>query len=99
MNEEDNSMAIFLGNLSLDQMQSRLGIRLSEEEIQAFPNRQDNVSMRLAPNTWHCFDIPFFIECDSMETAQRVYDIMKKYGDKMKTTIQVGIQPAEGEQV
>ena len=87
-------MGIMLGNLSLTQMQKRLGIELSADDIMRFPHRQENVSKRLNEYTWHCFDIPFLIECDSKDTAKSVLGILQPYAGKMREAIQIAWQDA-----
>lgn len=88
-------MGIMLGNLSLTQIQKRLGIELSADEIMRFPHRQENVSQRLSEYTWHCFDIPFLIECDSKDTAKSVHGILQPYAARMRETIQISWQEAD----
>ena len=90
-------MGIMLGNLSLTQMQKRLGIELSADDIMRFPHRQENVSQKLGEYTWHCFDIPFLIECDSEDTAKSVLGILQPYASKMQGQIQIAWQAAEEE--
>src|SRR5574344_3000561 len=87
-------MGIMLGNLSLTQMQKRLGIELSADDIMRFPHRQENVSQKLGEYTWHCFDIPFLIECDSEDTAKSVLGILRPYASKMQGQIQIAWQDA-----
>ena len=87
-------MGIMLGNLSLTQMQKRLGIELSADDIMRFPHRQENVSQKLGEYTWHCFDIPFLIECDSKDTAKSVLGILQPYAGKMREAIQIAWQDA-----
>lgn len=85
-------MGIMLGNLSLTQIQKRLGIELSADDIMRFPHRQENVSKRLDEYTWHCFDIPFLIECDSEDTAKSVLGIFQSYASKIREPIQIAWQ-------
>jgi len=82
-------MEIRLGNLSLTQMQERLGIELSSDDVTNFPHRQENVSKKLDKYTWHCFDIPFCITCDSEDTAKSVLKILQPYVDQFRETIQI----------
>lgn len=83
-------MSICLGNLSLRQMEDRLGITLTDTDRLEFEsNRQEAVNgTPLAPGKWHCFDIPFMLLCDTMETAVRFRDILSKYA--LKGTFQIG---------
>ena len=53
-------MGIMLGNLSVKDIETRLGITLSAEDVAVLQEkRQENVSVPLASGKWHCFDIPF----------------------------------------
>lgn len=77
-------MCIFLGNMSLEQMEERLGIKLSDEHRQQFEGkRQEHVNdKQLGDGCWHCFDIPFTLMCDTQETAVRYRDIIQQYSIK-----------------
>ena len=83
-------MGICLGNLSIKDIEERLGIILSETEKEAFNGAQMLASLQ-GENDWHCFDIPLFISCGSMEKAIKIRDALKVHEKEMKTTIQIGI--------
>lgn len=80
---------IMLGNLSVKQIEERLGIKLSEtdkERLKSFHSEKAEVSQQHA---WHCFDIPFVITCGTQNAVSEVVDILKPYSSKMKTKIQI----------
>lgn len=72
---------IMLGNLSVEQMEKRLGITLSDEHrAMLVESRQEPVNnIPLGAGKWHCFDIPFLLECDTKATAEKFYAIFKNY--------------------
>ncbi len=72
-------MMIYLGNLSVSQLESRTGITLSEAD-RAFmgANRQENTTP-LEIGKWHCYDIPFLIMTHDRQTAITYRDMLMKY--------------------
>ena len=72
---------IFLGNLTVDQLERRLGIKLSEEHRKELAdNRQEKVNNTpIEPGKWHCFDAPFMMMTHDMETAAKFCDILMRY--------------------
>lgn len=84
-------MEIRLGNLSVKQIEERLGIVLSEEDREVLKNSREDNASNVPENKWHGFDIPFTIVCGGMDMAIKVRDILAKYEKDMKGTIQIGI--------
>ena len=82
-------MGIFLGNLTVETMQSRLGIKLSEVDFEFLKTNRQPLAHGLKPNEWHCFDLPLFISCGSMDTAIKIKDILIEYN--LKGQIQIGL--------
>ncbi|MBF4468840.1 MAG: hypothetical protein ISP01_05480 [Methanobrevibacter arboriphilus] len=80
---------VFLGNLSVQQIEKRLGIEISENERLKLKNMHCNNATDIPENKWHCFDMPFVLMCGSKETCQIVYDILKKYSSKMEEEIRI----------
>lgn len=84
---------IYLGNLSIKDVETRLGIQFSEadvKELQSMLNPNANV---LDKGKVHFFDIPFFAACGDTETARKVTDILLKYDSKnFKCAIQIGVK-------
>lgn len=83
-------MAIYLGNMSTEQIEARLGIELTEQERAELElKREPNTDKVHGRNVWHCYDIPFVIACGSYETAVRLRDIYEQYAGKMKCPLQI----------
>jgi len=86
-------MAIYLGNLSIDDFESRLKIQFNDEDKQTLrAMRQEDVSKDLAPGKMHIFDIPFFIMCADKATLDGVLAILYKFDTNKFPTLQLGIQ-------
>lgn len=81
-----------LGNLTVEQMERRLGVTLSEEHRQIFKaSRQEKVNdTPLESGCWHCFDIPFMMMCDAKDTAVKFRDIIQQYHIREGVTFQIG---------
>lgn len=72
-------MAIFLGNLSIDQIAERCGIDFSTEDRNFMAQRREQSAQDIAPHKWHEFDIPLSIMCGSKEFAILVRDKLEQY--------------------
>lgn len=84
-------MGILLGNLNTKQIQQRLGITLSEEDVSTLDSMRQEKAENIASDKWHCFDIPFIMVCGSMEAATKVYEILKPYSSQMNEPLQISI--------
>ena len=84
-------MNIFLGNLSVKQIETRLGITLTEKEKTELENNYCRSANNIPPGKWHCFDIPFMILCSDKETAVKVRDLLAPYSNQMEEPIKIGI--------
>ena len=84
-------MSICLGNLSVEEIQKRLGITLTESEQNKLSSKRQEVATNIARDKWHCFDLPFTIACGSYDTAVFVKDILEPYAKEMKTQVQISI--------
>jgi len=82
-----------LGNLSPEKIGDNLSVEFDDEIITTLQNsRQENVSEKIKPGKWHCFDLPFVMVCGDKETAQNIYNLLLPYQDKMKGSMQITIQ-------
>ena len=88
-------MSIYLGNLSVEQMQSRARVEFPVELVEYLNERRQENAGRLARDTWHCFDIPFVLVCENMEMAQKVYDQLKDKSEKFEEALQISVQSEE----
>ena len=86
-------MGIYLGNLSVEQIEKRAGITLSDEHRDYMKaHRQEAVNNTpIADGEWHCFDIPFMIMTGNQETAEHYRDMLSSYDwSNCKEPLQIG---------
>jgi len=83
---------MMLGNLSVKQIEERLGI-LFPEDVKDFmiKNHQANAS-NIVNGKWHCFDLPFHMVCGDLETATKIFNSIKDRASECKATLQISIQ-------
>ena len=72
-------MGIMLGNQTPDQIARRLKIELSEEHKTQLMESWQQKAEEIAPDKWHCFDIPFMMVCGNKATAERFRDLFMEY--------------------
>lgn len=82
---------IQLGDLSIEQMESRSGVAFPAELKEFMADRHQPQASNVKPGKWHCFDLPFFLMCGDMETAQKIYDHLSPLTPKFKATMQIGV--------
>ena len=82
---------MYMGNLSVEQIEERLGIELTEAEREELRSTRQMKATDIAPDKWHGFDFPFMIACGSREMATKVCGILSPYSSQMKCRLQVGI--------
>ena len=82
---------VMLGNLSVQRIEERLGIELTDEERAFLSSTRQEIANNIAKDKWHCFDIPFVMVCGSQETAMKVCEILRPYESKMTGTIRIVI--------
>ncbi len=81
-----------LGNLTVKQIQDRLGIEFPQD-IQDFMRKSNqSEANNIAKGKWHCFDIPFTIVFGDYDIAKKVYDALKDKSDDCKEQLQFSIQ-------
>lgn len=95
MSRKEKDMEILLGNLSISQIEKRLGITLTDEEIQFFNSTHQARAENIAKDKWHCFDIPFNMVCGSQDFAAKVYEILKPYSCMMNEILRISINKSE----
>ena len=86
-------MSIYLGNLTPEQIESRLGIELTAEDKELLrKTHQPKVNnVPIAPGKWHCFDIPFMLMTHDIKTASMFADIFRKYNPStFRECLQIG---------
>lgn len=87
-------MSILLGNLSVEQIENRMGVSFPETiKTDLLENRQESAdTSTLKTGEWHCFDIPFTMVCGSRELAQKIFDSMQELISDIKTPLQLSIK-------
>ena len=85
-------MSIRLGNLSLEQMQKEAGVTFPKEFVAAMESkRQENVSVPIAKDKWHCFHLPFELVIGE-DLLELVKEHLVPIGHNFKKAMQVSIQ-------
>lgn len=91
-------MGIYLGNLSVEQIEKRTGITLSKEHRDYMKeHRQEAVNdTPIADGAWHGFDIPFMIMTSNKATAEYYRDMLSSYDwSNCKEALQIGFERSE----
>jgi hypothetical protein len=83
-------MSIMLGNLSVAEMEARLGITFPAEAREALAAGGQERAGPVAAGKWHCFDIPFMLVCGDMAAAEAVHKLLPLAG-QLKCPLQIGI--------
>ena len=80
-------MNIMLGNLSVNQIEKRLGIEFPEEIREFMKSSHQPSASNIQKGKWHCFDIPFNLMCGDIETATKIYNSVKEKSSECKETL------------
>ena len=75
-------MGIYLGNLTIKELEEKHSITLSDEHRSALESMRQNNADNVKSDKFHIFDIPRVIACGSKDTAIKVYEILKQYSIK-----------------
>ena len=82
---------MMLGNLTVLQIEKRLGIEFPEDVRdfmkQTHQSRADNIEK----GKWHCFDMPFNLVCGDMETATKIFESVKSKSSECKEQLQFSL--------
>lgn len=84
-------MNVMLGNLSVDQIENRLGIKFPNDVKFFMVENHQNGAANIKKGKWHCFDIPFHMVCGDVETATKIYDSVKEKSAEVKEPLQISI--------
>jgi len=83
-------MSIFLGNLSVKQIEERTGVLLSEADKAELSAIRQEKAENIESGKWHCFDLPFMVVCGDKPTAEKVVKILSAYDwTKSKEALQI----------
>lgn len=72
-------MGIMLGNQTIEQIEERLRICLSDEHKEELRSTWQQRAEDIKDGMWHCFDIPFVFVCGDIETAKKWRDVFMLY--------------------
>jgi len=72
-------MSIFLGNLTVSQIENRMGISLTEDEKTTLNSMRQEKAENIENGKWHCFDLPFMLVCGDKQTAEKVARIFQAH--------------------
>jgi uncharacterized protein YlxP (DUF503 family) len=84
-------MNVYLGNLTVEQIQERLGTVFEPEDIERLKKTYSDDASVAGKDKWHCFEIPFAIVCGSTETAENVVGILKNYAGKFTRRVAIEV--------
>jgi hypothetical protein len=83
-------MNIYLGNLTVKQIEKRLEIELTENERTELESCREEVCDKVrGHDVWHCYDVPFEMVVGSKQAADTVYKVLFPYSSKMKCALRV----------
>ncbi|MCK9569932.1 hypothetical protein M0R72_13395 [Candidatus Pacearchaeota archaeon] len=81
--------SIMLGNLSIADMERRLGISFPEPFRADMEMRREMNASDTPAGKWHCFDMPFLVCCGDKETAEYVRDNLAPLSGQMTGQLQI----------
>lgn len=82
-------MSIYLGNLSVPDIERRVGVRFPQELRDLMEKTKQETASNVAPGKWHCFDVPFTLICGDMEIAQAIYAHLSSMSKDFKEPLQI----------
>ena len=77
-------MSIMLGNLSVKEIEERLGIEFPDDIKMFMKKTHQPQANNIQKGKWHCFDMPFNLVCGDMETALKIYNSVKNKSEEVK---------------
>ena len=88
-------MSIYLGNLSIEEMERRSGVLFPDELKSYMATRKQESASNIKQGKWHCFDIPFVLVCGGMETATEIHGHLKAFSSDFKEPLQISLSGGE----
>lgn len=85
-------MNIYLGDLSINAIEKRVGIKFPDELKNFMESRHQSTASNIQKGKWHCFDIPFTLVCGDMETAKEIYKYLAPFSDDFKEPLLISLQ-------
>jgi len=84
-------MSIYLGNLSIEEMEKRSGIEFPEGLKTLLKDTRQEKAKNVQKGKWHCFDIPFMLVCGDMELAHNVHNYLLPFSDSFDKPLHIGV--------
>lgn len=84
-------MQIKLGNLSVSDIEKRLGISFPNEISEFMENNHHASANNIPVGKWHCFDIPFNLVCGDVETATKIFSALKDQASMCKESLRISV--------
>lgn len=84
-------MNILLGNLTVSEIEARLGIQFSPELKTILASSHQEKASDILPGKWHCYDIPFTLVCGDRQLATTIYEFLKPLNNALKTQLQIAL--------
>ena len=85
-------MGIYLGNLSIEEMEHRSGVNFPEILKEYMGSRRQESAEDVQQGKWHCFDIPFVLVCGDMETAVEIHSHLKEFSGGFKEPLEIALK-------
>lgn len=82
---------MMLGNLSVQQIEKRLGIDFPQEIRELMKQTHQADASNIAKGKWHCFDIPFNLVCGDVEIATKIFNSVKYRSNECKEPLQFSL--------
>ena len=86
---------MLLGNLSISQMENRMGITFPDDLKEILSKYHQDTATDIKPGFWHCFDMPFTMVCGNQDIAELVREKLTAMIDDIKTPLSVAIVERE----
>lgn len=81
---------IMLGNLTVEQLEKRCGISLTEKERETLNSLREETCDKVdGNNKIHIYGMPFLIMCGNPDARKTVMDMLTPYAGDMKTSLQI----------
>lgn len=85
-------MAIMLGNVTVEQIERRIGIEFPEAIKKYMLDNYQHEASNVKPGKWHCFDLPFTMLCGDAATAKMIYESIKDRSSEIKEVFQIAFE-------
>lgn len=85
-------MSIYLGNMTVDEIEKRAGVEFPEELREYMKPRHQSAADNIQPGKWHCFDIPFNLLCGDRATATEIHRHLAPLSKDFKQSLQISLK-------